>query len=176
MCFYPVITISYLEHPWHVLMHLVLLLFRKLHTQIGVRAAAIRSALITTANPLDKTQSPIRDNGNPLQYASPLAMGAVLYSNRTRSIVQEFRRTVTNVGDGAATYRVKVTQPKGSVVTVSPKTLASSYKHEKQSYSVIIKYTSHKKENSSFGDIVWVENGGARTVRSPIVVAPGEIA
>ncbi|TKY52050.1 Subtilisin protease SBT1.7 [Spatholobus suberectus] len=200
-------------------------------------AAAIRSALITTANPLDNTLSPIRDNGNPLQYASPLAIGAgeidpnraldpgfiydatpqdyvnllcalgythnqiltitrsksyncaanpssdlnypsfiVLYSNRTRSIVQEFRRTVTNVGDGAATYRVKVTQPKGSVVTVSPKTLAFGYKHEKQSYSVIIKYTSHKKENSSFGDIVWVENGGARTVRSPIVVAPSEIA
>ncbi|WVY96878.1 hypothetical protein V8G54_029029, partial [Vigna mungo] len=39
-------------------------------------AAAIRSALVTTANPFDNTQSPIRDNGNPLQYASPLAMGA----------------------------------------------------------------------------------------------------
>ncbi|RDY01051.1 Subtilisin-like protease SBT1.7, partial [Mucuna pruriens] len=199
--------------------------------------AAIRSALVTTANPLDNTLNPIRDNGNPLQYASPLAMGAgeidpnraldpgfiydatpqdyvnllcasgytrnqilsitrsnsyncaanpssdlnypsfiVLYSNRTRSIVREFRRIVTNVGDGAATYRVKVMQPKGSKVTVSPETLAFGYKHEKQSYSVIIKYTTNKKKNISFGDIVWVEDRGARTVRSPIVVAPSEIA
>lgn len=44
----------------------------------------------------------------------------VLYSNKTRSTVREFRRIVTNVGDGAATYKVKVTQPKGSVVKVSP--------------------------------------------------------
>ncbi|RZB87658.1 subtilisin-like protease SBT1.9 [Glycine soja] len=202
-------------------------------------AAAIRSALVTTANPLDNTQNPIRDNGNPLQYASPLAMGAgeidpnraldpgliydatpqdyvnllcalgythnqiltitrsksyncpankpssdlnypsfiVLYSNKTKSAtVREFRRTVTNVGDGAATYKVKVTQPKGSVVKVSPETLAFGYKNEKQSYSVIIKYTRNKKENISFGDIVWVGDGDARTVRSPIVVAPSEIA
>ncbi|KAK7278272.1 hypothetical protein RJT34_23298 [Clitoria ternatea] len=197
-------------------------------------AAAVRSAMVTTANPLDNTQNPIRDNGNPFQFASPLAMGAgevdpnraldpgfiydatpqdyvnllcslgythnqiltitrsklyncddpssdlnypsfiVLYSNKTRSIVQKFRRTVTNVGDGAASYRVKVTQPKGSVVTVSPETLAFGYKNEKQSYSVVVKYTRNKKENISFGDIVWVENGGARTVRSPIVVAPSE--
>ncbi len=91
----------------------------------------------------------------------------------TRSVVQKFHRTVTNVGDGAATYRAKVTHPEGSVVTVSPETLTFSYKHEKQSYSVVIKYKWHKKkENISFGDLVWVEDGGAHTVRSPIVVAP----
>nr|AAO62352.1 subtilase [Casuarina glauca] len=38
--------------------------------------AAIRSAMITTANPLDNTQKPIRDNGLDHQVASPLAMGA----------------------------------------------------------------------------------------------------
>ncbi|XP_027364570.1 subtilisin-like protease SBT1.9 [Abrus precatorius] len=199
-------------------------------------AAAIRSAMVTTANPLDNTQNPIRDNGNSFQFASPLAMGAgeidpnkaldpgliydatpqdyvnllcalgythnqiltitrsksyncanpssdlnypsfiVLYSNKTRSAVQKFRRTVTNVGDGASTYRVKVTQPKGTVVTVSPGTLAFGYKNEKLSYSIVVKYTKYKKENISFGDIVWIEDGGARTVRSPIVVAPSEIA
>ncbi|KAG5078432.1 hypothetical protein JHK82_057127 [Glycine max] len=101
---------------------------------------------------------------------------SILYSNKTRSTVREFRRIVTNVGDGAATYKVKVTQPKGSVVKVSPETLAFGYKNEKQSYSVTVKYTRNKKENISFGDIVWVEDGGARTVRSPIVVAPNELA
>ncbi|KAG4921573.1 hypothetical protein GYH30_050120 [Glycine max] len=46
--------------------------------------AAIRSALVTTANPLDNTPNPVRDNGNPFQYASPLAMGAgEIEPNRT---------------------------------------------------------------------------------------------
>ncbi|XP_062003318.1 subtilisin-like protease SBT3 [Rosa rugosa] len=39
-------------------------------------AAAIRSALVTTANPLDNTQNLIRDNGDNFNFASPLAMGA----------------------------------------------------------------------------------------------------
>ncbi|TKY65382.1 Subtilisin protease SBT1.6 [Spatholobus suberectus] len=198
-------------------------------------AAAIRSALVTTASPLDNTQNPIRDYGYPSQYASPLAIGAgqidpnkaldpgliydatpqdyvnllcalkytqkqiliitrstsyncakpsfdlnypsfiAFYSNKTRSVVHKFRRTVTNVGDGAATYRAKVTQPKGSVVTVSPKTLAFRYKNEKMSYDVMIEYGKYKKENITFGDLVWIEDGGAHSVRSPIVVAPSGI-
>ncbi|KAK7340330.1 hypothetical protein VNO77_21032 [Canavalia gladiata] len=198
-------------------------------------ATAIRSALVTTASPLDNTQNPIRDNGYPSQYASPFVMGAgeidpnraldpgliydaipqdyvnllcalkythkqiltitrskpyncakpsfdlnypsfiAFYNNKTRSVVQEFKRTVTNVGDGVATYRAKVTQPKGSVVIVLPETLAFRYKNQKLSYSVIIKYTNYKNKDISFGDIVWIEDGGAHTVRSPIVVAPSGI-
>jgi hypothetical protein len=39
--------------------------------------AAIKSAIMTTANPFDNSFKPIRDNGNKLQlFASPLAMGA----------------------------------------------------------------------------------------------------
>jgi subtilisin family serine protease len=38
--------------------------------------AAIKSAIMTTANPFDSSFKPIRDNGNKLQPASPLAMGA----------------------------------------------------------------------------------------------------
>ncbi|KAE9465714.1 hypothetical protein C3L33_02378, partial [Rhododendron williamsianum] len=37
---------------------------------------AIRSAMMTTANPLDNTLSPIRDNGYNLAVATPIAMGA----------------------------------------------------------------------------------------------------
>ncbi|KAK7267819.1 hypothetical protein RIF29_20498 [Crotalaria pallida] len=195
-------------------------------------ASAIRSALITAANPLDNTQKPILDSSYPSQYASPLAIGAgqidpnraldpgliydatpqdyvnslcalnftkkqiltitrstsyncdnpssdlnypsfiAFYSNKTRSMVHKFRRTVTNVGDGEATYRAKVTQPRGSVVAVSPEILEFKYKNEKLSYNVIIKYNRYEKENISYGDLVWVEDGGAHTVRSPIVVAP----
>ncbi|CAJ1821881.1 unnamed protein product [Sphenostylis stenocarpa] len=198
-------------------------------------AAAIRSALVTTASPLDNTQSPIRDQGYRAQYASPLAIGAgqidpnkaldpgliydatpqdyvnllcalkytqkqiltitrsasyncakpsfdlnypsfiAFYSNKTRSGSHKFRRTVTNVGGGAATYRAKVTQPKGSVLTVSPEILTFRYKNEKLSYDVMINYSMYKKENISYGDLVWIEDGGAQRVRSPIVVAPGGI-
>ena len=211
----------------------VVALLKAAHPEWSV--AAIRSALMTTASPLDNTNNPIRDNGYPSQYASPLAIGAgeidpnraldpglvydatpqdyvnllcalnythkqilaitrsrsyncaspssdlnypsfiAFYSSKIGSVVHKFRRTVTNVGDGAATYKVKVTQPKGSVVTVSPETLAFRSKNEKQSYYVIIKYVKQKKENISFGDIVWVEDGGAHTIRSPIVVAPSGI-
>jgi hypothetical protein len=97
-----------------------------------------------------------------------------LYSNETASMVQKFKRTVTNVGDGAATYKAKVTQPKGCVVTVSPDILNFSYKNEKQSYYISIKYVVYKKR-ISFGDLVWIEDGGTHTVRSPIVVAPNGI-
>ena len=38
--------------------------------------AAIKSAMMTTANPLDNTQNPIIDNGNEYQSASLLAMGS----------------------------------------------------------------------------------------------------
>jgi len=198
-------------------------------------AAAIRSALVTTASPLDNTQNPIRDYAYPSQYASPLAMGAgqidpnkaldpglvydatpqdyvnllcslkytlkqilaitrsgsyncakpssdlnypsfiAIYSNKTRSVVHKFKRTVTNVGVGVATYRAKVTQPKGCVVTVSPETLTFRYKNEKLSYIVIINCSKCEKEDISYGDLVWIEDGGAHSVRSPIVVAPSGI-
>jgi hypothetical protein len=211
----------------------VVSLLKIAHPQWSV--AAIRSALITTANPLDNTQNPIKDNGYPSQYASPLAIGAgeidpnramnpgliydatpqdyvnllcglnftknqiltitrsnsydcenpsldlnypsfiALYSNKTRSMVHKFKRTVTNVGDGAATYRAKLTYPKGCVVKVSPNILNFSYRNEKQSYYINIKYVMYKNENVSFGDLVWIEDGGTHTVRSPIVIAPSGI-
>ncbi|KAK2415631.1 subtilisin protease SBT3 [Trifolium repens] len=211
----------------------VVALLKSAHPQWSV--AAIRSALITTASPLDNTQNPIKDNGYPSQYASPLAIGAgeidpnramnpgliydatpqdyvnllcglnftknqiltitrsnsydcenpsldlnypsfiALYSNKTRSMVKKFKRTVTNVGDGAATYRAKLTYPKGCVVKVSPNILNFSYRNEKQSYYINIKYVMYKSENVSFGDLVWIEDGGTHTVRSPIVIAPSGI-
>ena len=49
-------------------------LLKAAHTKWS--AAAIRSALVTTASPLDNTQNSIRDYGYHAQYASPLAIGA----------------------------------------------------------------------------------------------------
>ncbi|EEF52381.1 Xylem serine proteinase 1 precursor, putative [Ricinus communis] len=198
--------------------------------------AAIRSAMITTANPLDNTQNPIRDNGDDkLGYASPLAMGAgqidpnralnpgliydatpqdyvnllcsmnytkkqiltitrsnsynctssssglnypsfiALYDNKTSAgvtLTRKFRRTVTNVGEGAAIYNAKVIAPLGATVTVWPETLVFGKKHDKQSYRLTIYYGADKKGKVSFGSIVWTEENGVHTVRSPIAISP----
>lgn len=196
-------------------------------------AAAIRSAMVTTANPLDNTQNPIRDNGaSNFTFASPLAMGAgqvdpnraldpgliydatpqdyvdllcsmnytrkqilvitrsksyncsnpnsdlnypsfiVLYNNKTASYVETFQRIVTNVGDGAAIYKARVDGPTGSVVTVSPETLVFEKKYEKQRYNLTINYTNDDEQKVSFGAVVWIEENGMHTVRSPIAVSP----
>ncbi|KAA8528520.1 hypothetical protein F0562_035875 [Nyssa sinensis] len=102
-----------------------------------------------------------------LNYPSFIA----LYTNETGIIVQKFQRTVTNVGDGAATYKAKVSAPVGSVVTVWPETLTFEKKYEKQSYSLTIHYTSDKNGTETFGSLIWIEDGDKHAVRSPIVVS-----
>lgn len=194
--------------------------------------AAVKSAIMTTANPLDNTGKPIIDNllDSP---ASPLAMGSghvdpnravdpgLVYDaapqdyvdfmcalnftadqiaavTRTKanncsrasldlnypsfvaacetadkSGVVKFKRVVTNVGDGPATYGVRVKTPVSSTVRVSPQRLVFKKKNEKLSYSVGIR-CAPKNENSTstFGELVWVEANGKRRVRSPIMVTP----
>ncbi|XP_057779876.1 subtilisin-like protease SBT3 [Salvia miltiorrhiza] len=195
--------------------------------------AAVRSAMMTTANPMDNTQGYIRDSFFDYEVATPLAMGAgqvdpnraadpgliydatpqdyvnllcsmnytqkqimtitrssyactpssdlnypsfiTLYPNSTTKlgVVQEFKRTVTNVGGEATSYKVKVNAPSGSAVTVSPTTLQFGNRYEKQSYSLKIAYTGNMTSGVvSFGSLSWIEENGGHTVRSPIVVAP----
>ena len=98
-----------------------------------------------------------------------------LYSqndNKSTTGVQKFQRTVTNVGDGTATYHATVIAPRGSKVTVSPTTLVFEKKYEKKSYTMSIKYKSDKDGKISFGWLTWIEDDGEHTVRSPIVVSP----
>ncbi|GFS30631.1 subtilisin-like serine endopeptidase family protein [Actinidia rufa] len=168
--------------------------------------SAIYSAMMTTANALDNTNNPIRDNGRNRTFANPLAMGSgqidpnlalnpglvydltlqdypspdlnypsfiAFYTNRTtKNTTATFQRTVTNVGDGPATYKVEVVAPAGSVVTVSPKMLFFSNKYEKNSYNLSVEYKSDKNGMVTFGSVIWVEDKGTYRVRSPIVVSP----
>lgn len=49
----------------------------------------------------------------------------LFFNDRLQTLmVQEFQRTVTNVGDGAATYTFSVTTPHDSEIEVSPKKLS----------------------------------------------------
>ncbi|PIN03737.1 Tripeptidyl-peptidase II [Handroanthus impetiginosus] len=197
--------------------------------------AAIRSAMMTTANTLDNTQKPIKDMGHDYDVATPLDMGAgqvdpnraldpgLIYDatpqdyvnlvcalnytrEQTQTIIrssyncsnpstnlnypafvvlydpleesttktQRFQRTVTNVGDGAATYKVKVKRPKGSVIAVSPEKLVFRKKNEKHVFSLTIRYKTYKEYVINHGSITWVEEKGNHTVKSPIVVTPAE--
>lgn len=117
------------------------------------------------------TRSRSYDYSNPsscLNYPSFIA----LYANETRTIIQRFKRIVTNVGGGAATYEAKVDAPNGSTVSVSPNRLEFRRNYEKQTYSLTIEYRGDKNGSVSFGWVTWVEKTGKRTVRSPIVVSP----
>ncbi|WOG90708.1 hypothetical protein DCAR_0309952 [Daucus carota subsp. sativus] len=197
--------------------------------------AAIRSAMMTTANPLDNSQHQIKDIGSDFNIATPLSMGAgqvdpnralnpgLIYDATTQdyvnllcsmnftinqiytitrtniscsspssdlnypsfislynstlatggiTTVQYYSRTVTNVGDGAATYKAKVSAPKGSVVTVSPDTLVFGKMYEKLSYSVAIAFTGDKNGTVTFGSLTWTDENSKYSVRSPIVISP----
>ncbi|CAN0922445.1 Subtilisin-like protease SBT3 [Linum grandiflorum] len=92
--------------------------------------------------------------------------------NVTKVTTQTYQRVVTNVGGGAATYKVKVTAPKGSKVAVWPQTLVFGNKYEQQQYSIKITYPSNHDGEVSYGSIVWMDESGSHTVRSPIVVTP----
>uniref|UniRef100_M1AR95 Subtilase n=1 Tax=Solanum tuberosum TaxID=4113 RepID=M1AR95_SOLTU len=84
---------------------------------------------------------------------------------------QKFRRTVTNVGPGAANYKAKVTAPKNSTISISPQTLVFEKKNQKQDYTLTIRYKGIADDQAQSGSITWVEENGHHTVRSPIVVA-----
>ncbi|KAL8492020.1 hypothetical protein ACS0TY_023575 [Phlomoides rotata] len=192
--------------------------------------AAIQSAMMTTANPLDNTGQPIREQDNMV--VSHLAIGSgmidpnraldpgLVYDatiqdlvnlvcsmnftrDQTRTIVrssyncsnpssdlnypsfmaiirivdigrtltQRFRRSVTNVGDGAATYNVKVEVPVNCTVRVQPKTLVFQKKYERLSYTLTIRYKGDIEIQHKPGSVVWIDQSGKYRVRSPIMVS-----
>ncbi|PRQ48004.1 putative tripeptidyl-peptidase II [Rosa chinensis] len=194
--------------------------------------AAIRSALMTTANPLDNTHSPIKDTyGNLI--ASPLAIGAghinpnkaldpglvydaaaddyikllcamkftakqiqiitgsiykcanrfnidinypsfIAYfnsngSNSDAKVVQEFKRTLTNVGEEQSSYIVNLTALAGLKLKVEPQRLVFTKKYEKLRYKLTMVGPKLLKEDLVQGSLSWIDDGGKYVVRSPIV-------
>ncbi|RVW55387.1 Subtilisin-like protease SBT1.9 [Vitis vinifera] len=154
--------------------------------------AAIRSALMTTANTLDNTQNPVKEllcaMGftakeiqkitrssyeclNPsldLNYPSFIA-----YFNDESSapdeLVQVFHRTVTNVGEGQSNYTAELTPLKGLKVKVEPEKLVFNCKHETLSYNLTLEGPKSMTEYLVYGHLSWVSDGGKYVARSPIV-------
>lgn len=87
-------------------------------------------------------------------------------------------RTVTHVGDGESKYSVKIRNPRGARVSVSPERMEFKGKagggrdREKQSY--VVKITGEKKDVSpgnpltEWGKLIWTD--GKHQVVSPVIV------
>lgn len=191
--------------------------------------AAIRSAMMTTADSMDNSLESIKDVGNANRPANPLAMGAghvnpnkaldpgLIYdaqpkdyvnllcalnftTNQIQTItrsssysclnksldlnypsfiaffnpndtktIAEFRRTVTNVGDGAATYTAKLTTMNGFKVNVVPNKLLFQEKYEKLSYKLRVEGLKAMEATVVFGYLSWADSEGKYVVKSPIV-------
>ncbi|CAI9103489.1 OLC1v1001980C1 [Oldenlandia corymbosa var. corymbosa] len=96
-----------------------------------------------------------------------------LYENGdTKMLSKTFKRTVTNVGNGAAKYQANVVAPKSSIIEISPSELSFQNRLETQVYYLTIKYQGDTNYTVSFGSLSWVEVGGKHNVKSPIVVSP----
>ncbi|XP_020227122.1 subtilisin-like protease SBT3 [Cajanus cajan] len=82
---------------------------------------------------------------------------------------REFKRTVTNVGEGQTIYVASITSVRGYHVSVFPNKLEFKEKNEKLSYKLRIEGPRNRKEKSvAFGYLSWTDV--KHVVRSPIVV------
>ncbi|CAK7329504.1 unnamed protein product [Dovyalis caffra] len=98
---------------------------------------------------------------------------AALFSSSAKGAKSKtFIRTVTNVGQPNAVYRLTVQAPKGVTVTVKPPKLVFTEAVKKRSFIVTITANTRNlildDSGALFGSISWSD--GKHVVRSPIVV------
>ncbi|WMV49252.1 hypothetical protein MTR67_042637 [Solanum verrucosum] len=78
------------------------------------------------------------------------------------------KRTVTNVGNVNAIYKVVIKPPRNTVVKVSPHIVKFNSKTKKISFEVKITSTHQRMSKFTFGSLAW--NDGKHFVRIPIAV------
>lgn len=122
--------------------------------------------VITKSFPFDCSATP---HSLDLNYPSFIAFFNANGSNPNSKTTREFRRTVTNVGEGEATYAASVTQLNGFEVRVVPDRLVFKQKNEKLGFQLSIQGPRLMKEAIVFGFLNWVDEKSKRQVRSPIV-------
>ncbi|XP_068663058.1 subtilisin-like protease SBT1.5 [Aristolochia californica] len=113
-----------------------------------------------------------RRRGRPWDINYPSISVVFAPSDDGKSSEVDISRTVTNVGDGAASYTVSVVNPPGATVTVEPSKLNFTEKGEKLKFVVKVSALNVKLTSinsySVFGTLTWSD--GRHVVRSPIVV------
>jgi hypothetical protein len=73
-----------------------------------------------------------------------------------------FRRTVTNVGAGPATYRASWTSPINVTVSVTPLMMELGGAGHKAKFEVVIKLNAPTGGEPAFGALVWADSGKYR--------------
>ncbi|XP_050212997.1 subtilisin-like protease SBT3 [Mercurialis annua] len=119
------------------------------------------------------TRAPHNDCSSPssdLNYPSFLAYFNADSSEANLTAVQEFHRTVTNVGDAVSTYTAHLTQIPGIKATVVPNKLVFKAKYEKLSYKVTIQGPKAIPQDVAFGYLKWVDSKGKYVVKSPVTI------
>ncbi|XP_059625325.1 subtilisin-like protease SBT1.5 [Cornus florida] len=98
---------------------------------------------------------------------------AVVFNASAPSSEVVVKRTVTQVSHGASSYHVKVSNPRGAIMTVDPPKMEFKKRGQKKSFVVRI---SAGKSNSppgiiynQFGKLTWTD--GKHHVNSPVVIA-----
>ncbi|KAK6115947.1 hypothetical protein DH2020_008216 [Rehmannia glutinosa] len=115
----------------------------------------------------NQTQTIIRSSyncSNPsadLNY--PSFVTVFFRADQGRTLTRRFQRTVTNVGDGAATYKVKLEVPVNTTMRIRPETLVFRKKYEKLSYSLTIRYRADVATQHRPGSVTWIEQNGKHT-------------
>ncbi|XP_050235482.1 subtilisin-like protease SBT3 [Mercurialis annua] len=120
------------------------------------------------------TKSALNDCSSPsssdMNYPSFIAYFNADDSEANLTAVQEYHRTVTNVGDAVSTYTANLTPITGIKVSVVPSKLVFKTKNQKLSYKLTIKGPKAIPENVVFGYLSWVDSKRKYVVRSPIAV------
>ncbi|KAK9285062.1 hypothetical protein L1049_024247 [Liquidambar formosana] len=109
------------------------------------------------------------DCSNPsldLNYPSFIAFFNDNDSSLGTEIVQEFHRTVTNVGEGRSHYIAKLDPMPGFQVKVVPKELKFNQLYEKKSNKLSLKGPRLMKEVVGHGSLSWVDVEGKHVVKS----------
>lgn len=96
--------------------------------------------------------------------------------NKTNTTSVTFKRVLTNVADGPASYQATVTTPSSMKATAKPSELWFTSKYDRAEFNLTVEIslegsTPRRNYIGNYGYISWKEINGTRVVRSPIVSA-----
>ncbi|KAG5588888.1 hypothetical protein H5410_039402 [Solanum commersonii] len=150
--------------------------------------AAIKSAIMTTADTVNLANKPILDerlfpanifavqsllqrkvNCSEVKSIPEAQLNYPSFSITLGANSQTYTRTVTNTGEAKSSYSVEIVSPQGVSVIVNPSTLKFSKLNQKLTYRVTFSRMANSSTSGTVkGFLKWTSN--RHSVRSPIAV------